>query len=188
MDKRTLLVVALVAVLTAAGGVAFFVFGGAGAALGGAVGAAGALGEEEPIAVTGSASAALPACAVPPCVVEDDEPGAGGAAADATAPEAFKTGGALSPSQIGLVVKSKIARVQTCYERALKSDPELEGKVVVTVAVDGAGKAHAEVKDDGLAPAAVASCVAGTLARLKYPASGGAEVAAVFPFVFSPSK
>jgi hypothetical protein len=187
MDKRTLLVVALVAVLTAAGGVAFFVFGGAGAALGGAAGSVGALGEEEPIAVSGSASAAVPACDEEPCVA-DDEPGAAGAAADATAPEAFKTSGALSPSQIGMVVKSKIARVQTCYERALKSDPELEGKVVVTVAVDGAGKARAEVRDDGLAPATVAACVAGTLARLKYPASGGGEVAAVFPFVFSPSK
>jgi hypothetical protein len=185
MDRRTLVVVVAVMILTAAGGAAFFLFGGATGALGGAAGLAGAF-EAEPIAVTGSPTA-TPLCDVPPCdLPEDDTP------PPPSGPAAYSThgggGGGVSPEQVGAVVRSKIARVQACYEHALKSDPDLAGKVVVTVAVGGDGRARAEVKDDGLAPAPVAGCVASTLARLKYPASGGGEVAAVFPFVFAPSK
>jgi hypothetical protein len=65
-----------------------------------------------------------------------------------------ETSGALDPDKVAQTIKSRYqSRVMACYQRGLKSNPTLQGKVTVTFTVGVAGnvvKANAEGFDPGV--------------------------------------
>jgi hypothetical protein len=91
----------------------------------------------------------------------------------------------LSKEEIDKVIRLRSGVFRACYQNQLNRTPGLGGKMVVgfTIAADGTVKS---VRVDGsstLRNADVESCIKSNVARLKFPAKGGAIV--TYPFIFS---
>jgi len=110
------------------------------------------------------------------------------------APKAIEVGmsnpsgdfGGLSAEEIDRVVRSRAGVFRACYQKELNRTPGLGGKLVMKFKIDGNGVVQAASTGGGstMRNAAVESCVASNVMRLKFPAKGG--VANVnYPFVFS---
>ncbi len=95
--------------------------------------------------------------------------------------------GALDKSLIDRVVKQNIPAIRYEYEKGLKMDPDLQGKVTIefVIAPDGT-VANAAVKSSSLADPGVEQGIARRFRRMKFPApKGGGQVVVSYPFVFS---
>ena len=93
----------------------------------------------------------------------------------------FTAVGDIDKNAVKSTVKSNLAKLQTCYDRALLANPGIEGKVLATfkVAIDGTVR---EAKASGVHPD-LESCVADVIKTLRFPA-GTTEVAVSYPFTF----
>lgn len=96
--------------------------------------------------------------------------------------------GNLDPKQITAAIKSRLPGIKQCYEQALKRNPKLAGKIVITFVIDENGRvAEARVDSDSLGDGQVASCIAGLVKRVRFPKPDSGTVQASFPFVFTPA-
>jgi hypothetical protein len=110
----------------------------------------------------------------------------------AGAPKASARGGAASVSGglpaevIQRVVRQGFGAYRGCYERGLKSDPNLAGRVSVSFTI-GRNGSVSSVSAAGDLPSAVKSCVAGAFRGLSFPKPESA-VKVTYPIVFAPGK
>jgi hypothetical protein len=120
--------------------------------------------------------------------------GTGSAAAEKTVKASLKTeapavDGELDPNMVAKEVKSRLGAIKACYERALKRNPNLSGKVVIHWTITQAGTVSGvDVEQDTLGDAEVASCIKALVARWRFPAPAGGSVDVSFPFVFQSSQ
>jgi outer membrane biosynthesis protein TonB len=120
--------------------------------------------------------------------------GTGQGAAEKTVKGAIKTeapavDGELDPNMVAKEVKSRLGAIKACYERALKRNPNLSGKVVIHWTITQAGTVSGvDVEQDTLGDAEVASCIKSLVARWRFPAPSGGSVDVSFPFVFQSSQ
>jgi hypothetical protein len=93
--------------------------------------------------------------------------------------------GGLSRTDIQRVVRRHKPEVAFCYEQALQSRPDLEGRVVVRFVVTPTGTVQSAVASaaDGMSDR-VASCVSDSVERWTFPASAGVT-AVTYPFVLA---
>jgi outer membrane biosynthesis protein TonB len=83
---------------------------------------------------------------------------------------------------IARVVRSHQKAIQACYERELAKNPDLAGKVTVSFAIEGSGRARVD-NIEGLE--VIAPCLRAEINRWVFPApKGGDEVSVRIPFVF----
>jgi TonB family protein len=87
-------------------------------------------------------------------------------------------------------VRKRLGAIKACYERELRRNPTLQGKVTVQFTIEQSGtisKASATentTKDD-----AVASCVVDAVKRFRFnPGPEGGSVVFAYPFVFAPQS
>jgi Ca-activated chloride channel homolog len=95
--------------------------------------------------------------------------------------------GALDKSVIDRVVKQNLPSIRYEYEKGLKTDPSIGGRVVIqfTIAPDG-NVASATVKSTTLGDPQVEDGIARRFARMRFPApKGGGQVVVSYPFVFA---
>ena len=84
---------------------------------------------------------------------------------------------------------ARLGAIKACYERALKRNPNLSGKVVIHWTITQAGTVSGvDVEQDTLGDAEVASCIKSLIARWRFPAPSGGSVDVSFPFVFQASQ
>ena len=103
--------------------------------------------------------------------------------------EAPAVDGDLDPNMVAKEVRSRLGAIKACYERALKRNPNLSGKVVVHWTITAAGTVTGiDVENDTLGDSEVASCIKGLVARWRFPAPAGGSVEVSFPFVFQASQ
>ncbi|HEY8925547.1 MAG TPA: AgmX/PglI C-terminal domain-containing protein [Polyangia bacterium] len=103
--------------------------------------------------------------------------------------EAPAVDGELDPGIVAKEVRSRLGAIKACYERALKRNPNLSGKVVVHWTITAAGTVTGiDVENDTLGDSEVASCIKGLVARWRFPAPAGGSVEVSFPFVFQASQ
>jgi outer membrane biosynthesis protein TonB len=96
-------------------------------------------------------------------------------------------GGRADPQAIAREIRERRKAIASCYERALKQQPTLAGKLVVRFTIAPAGTvASADVDDDTLGAPAVTACVRGTILRWRFTTVGDGPVEVSFPFVFQP--
>ena len=120
--------------------------------------------------------------------------GTGTGAAEKTVKASLKTeapavDGELDPNMVAKEVKSRLGAIKACYERALKRNPNLSGKVVIHWTITQAGTVSGvDVEQDTLGDAEVASCIKALVARWRFPAPSGGSVDVSFPFVFQSSQ
>ncbi|HVU52510.1 MAG TPA: AgmX/PglI C-terminal domain-containing protein [Polyangia bacterium] len=96
-------------------------------------------------------------------------------------------GGKVDAPAIAREIRGRRKAIAACYERALKAQPTLAGKLVVRFSLAAAGTVTAvEIDDDTLGAPEVGACVRAVVLRWRFPAlaEGAAELS--FPFVFQP--
>jgi TonB family protein len=89
------------------------------------------------------------------------------------------------------MIRARLRAIQSCYERELRRNPSLAGKVVVEFTIETTGtvtgaKSTANTTGDD----AVAACVVGAVSRFRFndPAPEGGSVRFSYPFVFAPQN
>jgi outer membrane biosynthesis protein TonB len=103
--------------------------------------------------------------------------------------EAPAVDGELDPAMVAKEVRTRLGAIKACYERALKRNPTLSGKVVIHWTITQAGTVSGvDVEQDTLGDAEVASCMKALVARWRFPAPAGGSVDVSFPFVFQSSQ
>lgn len=101
-------------------------------------------------------------------------------------PQAPQVVGGLDKKEIARVIRRNRGAVQHCYEKALQSRPDIEGKVVMEFVVAQAGRVIAtKVLESTLGDASVGACLAARIEGLQFPAvQGGGVVVVRYPFMF----
>jgi outer membrane biosynthesis protein TonB len=103
--------------------------------------------------------------------------------------EAPAVDGELDPGLVAKEVRARQGAIKACYERALKRNPTLSGKIVMTWTITAAGTVSGvDVETDTLGDSEVASCIKSLIARWRFPAPAGGTVTVSFPFVFQASQ
>lgn len=86
-------------------------------------------------------------------------------------------------------VKARIKAVASCYEKELKRNPSLKGKVVVRFTITASGRvSEVEIEENSLGNQAVASCIRTIVRGWAFPFKPEEDVPVSYPFVFSPSS
>ncbi|HET6149482.1 MAG TPA: AgmX/PglI C-terminal domain-containing protein [Polyangia bacterium] len=122
------------------------------------------------------------------------EGGTGNAAAEKRVTGIVKTeapavDGELDPGLISKEVRARSGAIKACYERALKRNPTLSGKIVMHWTITAAGTVSGvDVEQDSLGDPEVGSCIKSLVARWRFPAPAGGSVDVSFPFVFQASQ
>lgn len=68
--------------------------------------------------------------------------------------------------QFGMAVQAKMAEIRTCYDRAVASDPEVEGSLELVLATDTHGRVTTEIARAGFTGGRITQCVTALLRRL----------------------
>jgi hypothetical protein len=120
--------------------------------------------------------------------------GTGGGATDKQAAGGVKDEtpvvvGDLDPSVVAKEVHARTGAVRACYDRSLRKNPNLNGKLKVrwTITADGSVSA-VQIQEDSMRDANVAACVRSLVSRWRFPAPSKGSVDVVFPFVFQSAK
>ncbi len=93
--------------------------------------------------------------------------------------------GGLDKSEVDAVVLENISQIRFCYNRGLRSNPGLQGKVIssFTIGADG-GVKSSRLKDSTLSMPDVEDCIKGRVAMWKFPhPRGGGDVSVNYPFL-----
>jgi len=101
------------------------------------------------------------------------------------------TRGTLPKAVIDERLKSASPAIQACYERALKTKPQLRGSVDINFVVGPDGKvAHADVSDgaDALDDSATVDCILNEIRQLAFPEPKGGRVFLNYPLKLEPPK
>jgi hypothetical protein len=97
-----------------------------------------------------------------------------------------QTGGELSKEEIQKVINQHIGEIQYCYEKQLRTQPGLSGRVVLDWTVNLQGKVTVvKVSQSTLASSEATNCMMQKLKTWKFPSPRGGAVSIVFPFVFN---
>ena len=98
-------------------------------------------------------------------------------------------GGHVDAEAIAREIRGRRRAVAACYERALKQQPTLAGKLVVRFSLSAAGTVGAvDIDEDTLGAPDVAACVRALALRWRFPALADGAAELTFPFVFQPGS
>ena len=88
---------------------------------------------------------------------------------------------------IGDVIERHAGRIQQCYERELKQDPGMSGKIVVSFRIDTNGSAVGLRATRDSVGGAVADCVLGVFRQMPFPSQDARTSTIDKTFVFEPA-
>jgi TonB family protein len=95
----------------------------------------------------------------------------------------------VSPKDLARFIQRMKASIQRCYEKELKRDPSLKGRVLVRFNLKPDGRAgNVEVEESTLRSDGVSSCIITTIRGWKFPFQPSDEVPVSYPFIFSPGE
>jgi hypothetical protein len=85
-------------------------------------------------------------------------------------------------------IKARLKAIQNCYEKELKRNPSLKGKVLVRFNILPSGRTgDIEIEENTLGNDAVGSCIRTVIRGWVFPFKPDDEVPVAYPFVFSPA-
>lgn len=90
--------------------------------------------------------------------------------------------------KLAAYVRGRKSAIQQCYEKELKRNPSLKGKVVVRFTIAVSGRAtEIDVEENTLGNEAVAACIKTVIRGWVFPFKPPSDVAVAYPFVFAPA-
>lgn len=98
--------------------------------------------------------------------------------------------GTIDKEAVRRVIRSILSQIKSCYERQLRSNSGLEGKVVIQFEIEEQGRVRvAKTKTTSLSDATVESCVASRIKEQRFPEPPPGTIAVVdYPFVFGAQR
>jgi len=100
-----------------------------------------------------------------------------------------ETSGSLQPAQLQKVFSKHAGEAQKCYERALKMNQSLSGRVVLTLTIGRDGSvAAADARGDTLNDNNVNDCLERQARAWTFPEPSGGAAKVRKPFTFSPKR
>lgn len=110
-----------------------------------------------------------------------------GSVAARGADEVYGTG-ALDQAKISSVVRRRLGALNGCYEKQLKRNPELAGKVRVRFTILESGRVgDPTVVENTLGDAEIGRCIIARMGGWRFPRPDGGTVTLTLPFTFEPS-
>src|SRR5262249_45511371 len=86
-------------------------------------------------------------------------------------------------------VRQRLKAMQGCYERELKRNPRLKGKIVVRFSILPSGRSgEIDFEQDTLGNEVVSSCIRSVIRGWVFPFKPSDAVSVAYPFVFSPAS
>jgi hypothetical protein len=96
--------------------------------------------------------------------------------------------GAVDREKLASYVRGRKMAIQQCYEKELKRNPSLKGKIVVRFTISTAGRAtEIDIEENSLNNEAVASCIKTVIRGWVFPFKPPSDVPVAYPFVFAPA-
>ncbi len=95
--------------------------------------------------------------------------------------------GELDGKSVARKIRARKRAFQACYERELKRNPSLKGKLVLEVTVGENGRVADIFVADNALNNAVANCIKGKMRSIRFPKPEGGEATFSYPFVFASS-
>jgi TonB family protein len=88
------------------------------------------------------------------------------------------------------MIKTRIGAIRACYERELRKNPTLAGKVTIEFTIEVRGNVSGvKVADNTTGEKAVGDCVANAISNFRFnPGPEGGSVSFSYPFVFAPQN
>lgn len=96
--------------------------------------------------------------------------------------------GVIDKGRVSAVFKARAAALQSCYERELKKNPKLGGKLVVRFVIGSAGRVTSVNVSGSVGSATVNQCVSSRISGWKFPKPEGGSVTVSKSIVFSSSN
>lgn len=101
----------------------------------------------------------------------------------------LETGGTIDVTLVKQVFKDHDEQAQKCYERALKQNPNLQGKVNLKVTIDTDGTvARVDARGNTLRSESVNSCLESAAREWQFPEPEGGAKVVNKPYNFSPRR
>jgi outer membrane biosynthesis protein TonB len=86
-------------------------------------------------------------------------------------------------------VRQRLKAIQNCYEKELKRNPSLKGKVVVRFSITPSGRSgDIDVEENTLGNEGVSACIRTVIRGWVFPFHPPDNVAVAYPFLFSPAS
>lgn len=109
------------------------------------------------------------------------------ASVSSSAPEVESS--TLDRDAVARYLKSRSKAIQSCYERELKLEPTLKGKIAVRITINTQGKvSETEIDEDTMHSDAVSSCIKGLIRFWKFPFTPESDAAVQFSWNFVSSS
>lgn len=94
--------------------------------------------------------------------------------------------GEIDANRVASLIRGQLGGIRSCYERALRNNPTLAGRIDVRFTIGEAGRITT-IRASGMSEAPeVGSCISGAIRRIAFPQPSGGSVEFSFPFTFSP--
>jgi hypothetical protein len=95
--------------------------------------------------------------------------------------------GDVDKKAVQATIRQRISALQHCYEKALRTEPSIQGKMTYTISISVMGSVtRVDVEEDTVGSAAVKACTTGKIKGWRFPMQGAEEPADVtFSVVFS---
>jgi len=96
--------------------------------------------------------------------------------------------GSLDEPTINRVVQRHMSGIKYCYERELKRNANLAGKIVLRWTIEESGRVSGiEIEQDTMQNRNVSECMKSKVRTWRFPAPGGGSVLVAYPFIFQSS-
>jgi len=96
--------------------------------------------------------------------------------------------GRIPPEVIQRIVRNNYGRFRACYESALRSNPNLQGRVAVSFLIGRDGTVKTASGGGDIPDSGVVSCVTQAFYGLSFPAPEGGTVRVTYPIVLTPTS
>lgn len=96
-------------------------------------------------------------------------------------------GGKLDSGKLMSMIRRRSGQFKYCYERELKSNPTLQGKLKLRVTIALNGRVTSTEVEENTLNSQVERCITGMLKRWMFPKPEGEAATVVIPFFFAPS-
>jgi TonB family protein len=92
-----------------------------------------------------------------------------------------------SQNDIKKVIRRRLGGIKHCYEKRLKRNPDLKGKIVVRFVIHPGGKViEVEVVENTTGDRELGQCIAARVRSVRFPPADGGETSVVYPFILAP--
>jgi TonB family protein len=97
--------------------------------------------------------------------------------------------GTMNTDAVARTIRLGMPAITACYQRALKRNPKLTGKVVIRLSINTMGAVtRVAIDSDSIGDPQVTSCIQGYAQRWRFPPPEGGSAEVAVPFVFQASQ